>query len=81
MPYILKEDRPLLDAGSTPLTPGELNYLLTMTCIKYLESRGESYQTYNNIIGALECAKLEMYRRSIAPYEDKKIQENGDVYV
>lgn len=30
--------------------------------------------------GAIECAKLEFYRRVAAPYEDKKIAENGDVY-
>ena len=34
----------------------------------------------NAIIGALECAKLELYRRVAAPYEDDKIIENGDVY-
>jgi len=34
----------------------------------------------NAIIGALECAKLELYRRVAAPYEDDKIAENGDVY-
>ena len=32
------------------------------------------------VIGALECAKLELYRRIAAPYEDTKIQENGEVY-
>ena len=31
-------------------------------------------------MGALECAKLELYRRVAAPYEDVKIMENGDVY-
>ena len=30
--------------------------------------------------GALRCAQMEFYRRVAAPYEDKKIQENGDVY-
>ena len=32
------------------------------------------------LIGVLECAKLELYRRVAAPYEDDKIDENGDVY-
>lgn len=59
--------------------PGELNYLVTLLCLKYLNERGEKYQTYNDILGALEGCKLEMYRRRIAPYEDKKIEENGDV--
>lgn len=32
------------------------------------------------IIGVLRCASNELYRRKIALYEDKKIQDNGDVY-
>ena len=28
----------------------------------------------------MECAKLELYRRVAAPYEDLKISEAGDVY-
>jgi hypothetical protein len=31
------------------------------------------------VIGALENCKMELYRRKIAPYEDIKIEENGDV--
>jgi len=31
-------------------------------------------------VGVLECAKMELYRRVAAPYEDKKKEENGDVY-
>lgn len=46
----------------------------------YIKTKGESYQTYNDIMGALEGAKLELYRRKIGIYEDKKIEENGDVY-
>ena len=63
-----------------PKDSGELNYLITLLIQDYLEYKNESYQTYNDIIGALEGAKLELYRRKIAPYEDKKIKENGDVY-
>ena len=38
-----------------------------------------NYEDYRNFIGELESAKLEIYRRLVAPYEDKKIKENGDV--
>jgi hypothetical protein len=38
------------------------------------------YDDYNSLIGTLECAKQELYRRKIAAYEDKKIEENGEVY-
>jgi len=43
-------------------------------------NQGPSYQTINDIIGALEGAKMEFYRRVVVPYEDKKIKDNGDVY-
>ena len=39
-----------------------------------------SYHAYNEIIGVLECVKQEFYRRMVAPYEDKKCEENGDVF-
>jgi hypothetical protein len=38
------------------------------------------YANVNEMIGALECCKLELYRILIAPYEDVKIDENGGVY-
>ena len=63
-----------------PITVGDLNYMLTKVCKSYLKKQlNVNYQAYNDVIGALECCKLEMYRRSIAPYEDDKIKENGDV--
>lgn len=86
MPYIKQEDRHRLIAEKlaggllNPKTPGELNFILTSLCIVYLETHTQCYQTYNDIIGALECCKLELYRRKISSYEDKKIEENGDVY-
>lgn len=39
-----------------------------------------SYQAINDIIGALESAKMEIYRRIAAAYEDQKILENSDVF-
>lgn len=82
MPYIKKEAREALNflGGNIASTPGELNYFFTNTIVKYIELKGESYQTYNDIIGALECCKQELYRRKISPYEDKKIEENGDCF-
>ncbi len=79
MPYIKVEDRLRVITQGCPNTAGELNYLFTMLSRDYIHEKGESYQTYNDILGALEGAKLELYRRQVAPYEDIKIQENGDV--
>jgi len=80
MPYIDPERRKALGRYGQPLNAGELNYRITQVIKEYLEKHGEKYQIYNDVIGALEGAKLEIYRRKIAPYEDEKIKKNGDVY-
>jgi hypothetical protein len=61
-------------------TAGELNYCLTKLAIAYIQQRGLRYATINDILGAFTGAAHEFYRRVAAPYEDRKIQENGDVY-
>lgn len=61
-------------------TVGELNYLITRLCRLYLERNGTSYTHVNDVVGALECAKLEFYRRVVVPYENEKWHQNGDVY-
>lgn len=81
MPYIKQSDRDAIhDGGRIAETPGELNYMLTLMAKLYLQKHGMSYTTINDIMGAFEGAKAEFYRRVAAPYEDKKIKENGDVY-
>lgn len=81
MPYIHPTERLALTNGTIDIqTAGQLNFCFTMLALDYLETKGENYQTYNDILGALEGAKLELYRRRIELYEDKKISENGDVY-
>lgn len=85
MPYIKQEDRERLKGylhtnNPAPGTPGELNYLVTQLVNIYIhQSDSLNYSAINDCIGALECAKLELYRRVAAPYEDRKIGENGDV--
>ena len=78
MPYIKLEDRKAL-IERRPKNAGELNYYMHILLEQYVEELGESYQTYNDIMGALEGVKQEFYRRKAAPYEDKKIAENGDI--
>ena len=81
MPYITGEARARLDAGGRPESAGELNYAITRIVDDYLAARGGvRYAHLNEVIGALECAKLELYRRVAAPYEDAKREETGDVY-
>lgn len=89
MPYIPQSDRDRLghaidalnyEFGRSGVTNGELNWLLTRVCQGYVTRHGTSYNTLSDVIKALECAKLEFYRRAVAPYEDRKANENGDVY-
>jgi len=81
MPYIKQEDRDvILNRTRDPRTAGELNFLFTDLINRYLTENGVCYQSFNDIVGALEGAKLEVYRRLVAGYEDKKIIENGEVY-
>lgn len=80
MPYLDILTRACLDDGEPPTAAGELNYCLTRACVAYTETWGVNYETLNTIIGALESAKLEFYRRLVAVYEDQKIEDNGDVY-
>ncbi len=60
--------------------PGELNYLITKLCITYVMSRGLNYTHLNDVVGVLESAKQEFYRRLVSEYEKVKIKNNGDVY-
>ncbi len=86
MPYIRELQRGDLDFRLRPLlevapdlSAGELNYVLS----RFLDTAigpDLSYAALNEKLGVLEAVKLEMYRRLAAPYEDRKLEENGDVY-
>lgn len=73
--FVLKEIQTLFEYNK--VIEGELNFLITRIL---LATNPKRYSDYNKLVGVLECVKQEFYRRSIAKYEDKKIQENGDIY-
>ena len=64
----------------TPQNAGDLNFLVTCFIDNYLLKNGTRYANINEMIGALECCKLELYRKIAAPYENLKEKENGAVY-
>lgn len=94
MPYIKEKDREAAldmfeDAGdfAYKLTDVILDYLFQKTVKRAITNEDIKgwkdkikFSTYSHAIGVLECVKLELYRRMIAPYEDRKCEENGDVY-
>lgn len=55
---------------------GDLNYILFAYCVRHVPM---SYNSLKNYCGELRQAATEIERRILAPYEDLKIEENGDV--
>ncbi|GBC69311.1 hypothetical protein HRbin01_01009 [archaeon HR01] len=87
MPYIPQEDRRELDPvieelveklRQAPLEKldGRLNYVISRL-LNSLYPPG--YFHYNRAVGVISSVLLEFYRRRVAPYEDGKIKEHGDI--
>lgn len=87
MPYLTKDRRAELHTELAfahrawyPENAGDLNYIVSRFIDQYLATTGMSYAGINEMIGALECCKLELYRKIAAPYEDEKERVNGTAY-
>ena len=82
MPYIKGNRRNVVNKVVTTMedvgvkADGDLNYILFKFCKHNVEP---SYNNYKNFIGELNETIAEIRRRLLAPYEDEKIKENGDV--
>lgn len=87
MPYINRESRekldPYIDAlinelkkASLEELDGQVNYVIFRLILHLYPPR---YFNYNRAVGVLSCVLQEFYRRHVAPYEDKKILESGDI--
>jgi len=82
MPYIKQSERERCDfviqqmLESDIKANGDLNYILFKYCKENIQP---SYNNYKNYIGELQETIAEIRRRLLAPYEDMKIEENGDV--
>ena len=82
MPYIKNNRRNVVSKVVTTMedvgvkADGDLNYILFKFCKHNVTP---SYNNYKNFIGELNETIAEIRRRLLAPYEDEKIKENGDV--
>jgi len=82
MPYVKQSIRNNLDTVVDMLrwadvrADGDLNYVLYAFCKRHVDP---SYNSYKNFCGELRQCATEIERRLLAPYEDRKICENGDV--
>lgn len=84
MPYIDKTGRQIIDSKLKDVQvecmgAGELNYTITSLCHRWIIRKGLKYINLAVVFGVLITALLELYRRIAAPYEDKKIRENGEI--
>lgn len=84
MPYVKEENREKFDVDIASLSEkvtceGDLNYIISVLMHDRLSKIGLNYQNANNLVGMLECAKMELYRTIIAPYENIKMDENGRI--
>ena len=81
MPYVKKAKRLVLDFLVSSLAKvievnGDLNYVLFAYAKRHVKP---GYQNYRNFLGELNECSHEIRRRLLAPYEDLKKSENGDV--
>ena len=67
------------ETGGFDTSPGAFNYIITRLLCAFL-GETPNYDRFNAAIGVLECAKLELYRRMVVPYEETKRDAHGDVY-
>lgn len=77
MPYIPKSERNKAFENILP-NAGVLNYAIHQLINEYFEQNNRNYQTINDVVGVLDCAKMELYRRMASEYEEIKILQNGD---
>ena len=73
-------DKPIHALSVRLVVPGDLNYALTRLLHKHLVWQGRlNYDKLNEVMGVLASVSQEFYRRVVAPYEDEKIKEHGDI--
>ena len=89
MPYIPLKSRGRFSLGLSfllgamlELSPeaqyGAVNFLILRLVEMVFQPK--TYVEHQNVVGLLECVKQEYVRRRLAPYEDRKCAENGDIY-
>lgn len=81
MPYIEDERRELLARHvAIPRNQGELAFQLALSTDDYFIDKEITFTSMSEALAALESVKFELQRRFLAPYEDGKREENGDVF-
>lgn len=82
MPYTVSDKRPPMNIIVNLMkaldvkADGDLNYVLFAFCKRFVKP---SYNNYKNFCGELRQCATEIERELLAPYEDQKKAENGEV--
>ena len=82
MPYIRQEERDQFEEilwlmqQKGVVADGDLKYILFAYCKRYIP---ENYNDIKNFAAELRECATEIDRRLLAPYEDQKILDNGDI--
>jgi len=91
MPYIGEDGRKALDNAINSIVDqlvawypstywvGALNYVVFTIVKRFFDRVPPRYHLFAHVTGTLQCCIHEMYRRLVAPYEDKAIDKNGDI--
>lgn len=79
--HIRKESkRRVLDSlGRILADTSELSYVIMRILITYIGDTLTETKV-NEIMGVLERVKLEFHRRFCVPYEEIRMEENGDIF-
>lgn len=89
MPYIGAGERAFYDDDIARLAAtleerdfpaGDVNYVFCRVLHRWWQHKPR-YMTICLVIGMLVCAALEFYWKVARRYEDKKCEENGEVFI
>lgn len=90
MPYLKKYEKDAIDDNALDLykklsdmkpdeLAGAVNYLNFKILKQWIALNGKKYWIFALFCGTMLMSIFEIYRRLVAPYEDEKIKQNGDV--
>ena len=80
MPYVDQESRQRIRNGGPIATAGGLAFAVADLIQRYRQERGDSFQSYAEIDGAVMSALNEFRRKIVHKYEDGKAVSNGPVF-
>lgn len=87
MPYITPAERTRFDAHINALSAelqrdgceaGNLNYVISSLVVKAFVAN-KRYAEANKLLGVLTAVSAEFYRMDVAPYEDEKRAQHGEI--